>query len=281
MKIQYGASLLSWVLPQWNAKAGKFAIEQTARHGFDIIEILLPITMDFDVQTVKQQLKDNNLGVVCSLNLSKETHIPSHPDKALETIKKALDITAGLGADFLGGVLHGGIGVFTGGALQQHEKETIAEVWHKTGTYAQELGITIGIEPINRYESYICNTADNVLELIQMANSPALGVHLDTFHMNIEEKNFRDPIIKSGKLLRHLHITESHRGMPGEGTVNWEELFTALKEIDFKGNLVLENFSSSVRGMQQAVSLWQKSPHNALELAVGSLAFIKDGIQKM
>lgn len=280
MKIQYGASLLSWVLLQWNPEAGKFAIEQTAKHGFDIIEILLPGSMDFDVHTVKQQLKDNNLGVVCSLNLSKETHIPMHPEKALETIKKALDITAGLGTDFLGGVLHGGIGVFTGDVLQQYEKETIAEVWHKAGTYAQSLGITIGIEPINRYESYVCNTADNVLELIKMANSPALAVHLDTFHMNIEENNFRDPVIQSGKLLKHLHITESHRGMPGEGTVNWTELFSALKEIDFEGNLVLENFSSSVPGMQQAVSLWQTSSHDALELALGSLEFIKKGIEE-
>lgn len=279
MKIQYGASLLSWVLPQWNPEAGKFAIEQTAKHGFDIIEILLPGNMDFDVHTVKQQLKDNNLGVVCSLNLSKETHIPTHPEKALETIKRALEITAGLGTDFLGGVLHGGIGAFTGDVLQQHEKETIAEVWYKAGKYAQGLGITIGIEPINRYESYVCNTADNVLEVIKMANSPALAVHLDTFHMNIEENNFRDPVIQSGKLLKHLHITESHRGMPGEGTVNWAQLFSALKEIDFEGNLVLENFSSSVPGMQQAVSLWQKSPHEALELALGSLSFIKKALE--
>lgn len=281
MKIQYGASLLSWVLPQWNPQAGKFAIEQTAKHGFDIIEILLPGNMDFDVATVKRQLKENNLGVVCSLNLSKETHIPEHPEKALQIIKKALNITAGLGANFLGGVLHGGIGVFTGNTLQQQEKEIIAEVWYKAGTYAQSLGITIGIEPINRYESYVCNTAENVLEIIYMANSPALAVHLDTFHMNIEENNFRDAVIASGELLKHIHITESHRGMPGEGTVNWGELFSALKEIDFHGNLVLENFSSSVPGMQQAVSLWQKSPHNALELALGSLAFIKDGIQKV
>jgi D-psicose/D-tagatose/L-ribulose 3-epimerase len=279
MKIQYGASLLSWILPQWNPEAGKFAIEQTAKHGFDIIEILLPGNMDFDVHTVKRQLKDNNLGVVCSLNLSKETHIPTHPEKALKTIKRALEITAGLGTDFLGGVLHGGIGAFSGDVLQQYEKETIAEVWYKAGTYAQSLGITVGIEPINRYETYVCNTAENVLELIKMANSPALAVHLDTFHMNIEENNFRDPVIQSGKLLKHLHITESHRGMPGEGTVNWQELFSALKEIDFEGNLVLENFSSSVPGMQQAVSLWQKSPHEALELAIGSLSFIKKAVE--
>lgn len=275
MKIQYGASLLSWVLPTWNAEAGKFAIEQTAKNGFDIIEILLPAGMDINTATVKKQLKENNLGVVCSHNLSADTHISLHPEKALKTIIKALDITAQLDADFLGGVQHGGIGAFTGDVLQPSEKEIIAGVLYKAGTYAKSLGITIGIEPVNRYESYVCNTAQNVLELIKMANAPALSVHLDTFHMNIEENNFKDPVLQCGSLLKHIHITESHRGMPGEGTVNWEELFSALREINFEGNLVLENFSSSVQGMQQAVSLWQKSAHEAEELATGSLEFLK------
>ena len=93
--------------------------------------------------------------------------------------------------------------------------------------------------------------------------------------MNIEEANFYDPIILAGNKLKHVHITESHRGMLGEGTVNWNELFQALKEINFEGNLVLENFSSSVPGMQQMVSLWQKSPYDAEELALGSLEFMK------
>jgi len=98
--------------------------------------------------------------------------------------------------------------------------------------------------------------------------------------MNIEEINFYDPIINAGKRLKHIHVTESHRGMLGEGNVNWEALFSALEAINFEGNLVLENFSSSVPGMQEKVSLWQKSPYNALELAEGSLAFLKKHMDK-
>jgi D-psicose/D-tagatose/L-ribulose 3-epimerase len=275
MKIKFGASLLSWITPLWTAEAGHYAIKKTAETGFDMIEILLPNSMEFDAQTVKKQLRENNLDVACSLNLPKEAHIPFYPKEALALICKALDKTAALDAVFLGGVLHSGIGVFTGNPITNDEKEIIAEVWQQAAVYAQKLGITIGIEPINRYESYVCNTAVNVLELIQKTNMPNLAVHLDTFHMNIEENNFYDPVIASGKKLKHLHITESNRGMPGEGTVNWNELFKALKEIDFEGNLVLENFSSSVPGMQQAVSLWQPSTHDAQELAIGSLKFIK------
>lgn len=275
MKVKFGASLLSWITPKWTPEAGKYAIEKTANAGFDLIEILLPTSMEFNSKDVKQQLKDNNLDIVCSLNLPKEAHIAFYPEVAEKLIKQAIDKTSELETDFLGGVLHGGIGVFSGNPLNEYESETIVEVWSKVADYAKEKGVNIGIEPINRYESYVCNTAENVLNLINKTNKDNLFLHLDTFHMNIEENNFCNPIILAGKKLKHVHITESHRGMLGEGTVNWVELFNALKEINFEGNLVLENFSSSIPGMQQMVSLWQKSPYNAEELALGSLKFLK------
>ncbi|KNB60656.1 sugar phosphate isomerase/epimerase family protein [Chryseobacterium sp. Hurlbut01] len=275
MKVKFGASLLSWITPKWTPEAGKYAIEKTANAGFDLIEILLPTSMEFNSKDVKQQLKDNNLDVVCSLNLPKEAHIAFYPEVAEKLIKQAIDITSELETDFLGGVLHGGICVFSGNPLNEYESETIVEVWRKVADYAKEKGVNIGIEPINRYESYVCNTAENVLNLITKTKKDNLFLHLDTFHMNIEENNFYDPIILAGKKLKHVHITESHRGMLGEGTVNWGELFKALKEINFEGRLVLENFSSSIPGMQQMVSLWQKSPYDSEELALGSLKFLK------
>jgi len=280
MNVKLGASLLSWILPQWNAEAGKYAIEKTAAAGFDLIEILLPASMEINTKEVRCQLKENHLGVACSLNLPADAHIAFHPENAEKLIKKAIRKTEETGADFLGGVLHGGIGVFSGNPLTETEKATIIQVWSSVADEALSRGISIGIEPINRYESYVCNTAQNVLELIEKTGKANLFLHLDTFHMNIEEVNFHDPIVRAGKKLRHLHITESNRGMPGEGTVNWEELFLALKEINFEGNLVLENFSSSVPGMQSAVSLWQKSPHNAEALALGSLKFLQKSLRQ-
>ncbi|MEG2078244.1 sugar phosphate isomerase/epimerase family protein [Chryseobacterium sp.] len=280
MKVKFGASLLSWITPQWTPEAGKYAIEKTAKAGFDLIEILLPTSMEFNSKEVKQQLKDHHLDVVCSLNLPKEAHIAFYPEVAEKLIKQAIDKTSDLETDFLGGVLHGGIGVFSGNPLTEKEAEIITEVWSDVAVYAKEKGVNIGIEPINRYESYVCNTAGNVLDLIKKTGKDNLFLHLDTFHMNIEENNFYDPIILAAQQLKHIHITESHRGMLGEGTVNWEQLFKALKEIDFEGNLVLENFSSSIPGMQQMVSLWQKSPYKAEELALASLSFMKSHFNK-
>ncbi|WP_449398253.1 sugar phosphate isomerase/epimerase family protein [Chryseobacterium wanjuense] len=219
-----GASLLSWITPVWNPEAGKYAIEKTAGAGFDLIEILLPASMEFNADEVKKQLKNNNLEAVCSLNLPKEAHIALYPKVAENLMKQAINKTSELETDFLGGVLHGGIGVFFGKSLTKNEAEVITEVWSNVADYAKEKGVNIGIEPINRYETYVCNTAQNVLDLISKTGKDNLFLHLDTFHMNIEENNFYDPIILAGNKLKHLHMTDSHRGMLGEGTVELEPI---------------------------------------------------------
>lgn len=279
--IRIGASLLSWVHPLWNADAGLYAIEQTAKHGFDLIEILLPNSMDFDAKTVKKQLKDNNIEATCGLNLSEAYHIPTHPKEATKLIKHAIDKAAILETNYLGGVLHSAIGVFSGHVRSEEETNILLDVWHEVTTYAQPYSICIGIEPINRYESYMCTGAEETIDLIKKVNSPNLGLHLDTFHMNIEETSFYQPVLKAGNLLKHVHMTESDRGMLGEGNVRWDDLFKGLKEVNFKGNLVLENFSSSVPGMAEAVSLWRPSKYNAEDLASGSLTFIRKKLKEV
>lgn len=271
----FGASILSWIPPMWTPDGGLYAIQQASAAGFDLLEILLPVTMEFDAPAVKQQLKQYGLKCTCSLNLPKEAHIPFYPKEAVRLMKAALDKANELETNYLGGVLHAGIGVFSGKQRTAEEEEILCAVWGEVAEYAAQSGITIGIEPINRYETYVCTSADEVLRFIERVGNPNLALHLDTFHMNIEETSFYEPVIAAGKRLRHIHMTESDRGMLGEGNVRWDDLFRGLKEIDFNGNLVLENFSNSIPGMAEAVSLWRPSKYNAEELAKGSLAFMR------
>lgn len=277
---KFGASILSWIPPVWTAESGLYAIKKTAEAGFDLLEILLPVSMDFDAETVKKQLKEHHIEAVCSLNLPKNCHIPFHPLEATTLIKAALDKAAILEVPFLGGVLHAGIGVFTGLPRTKEEEVIICQVWTEVSSYAQNLGIKIGIEPVNRYESYICTAASETLTLLQKTNASNLGLHLDTFHMNIEEANFHDPVVQANEKLFHVHMTESDRGMLGEGNVHWDELFRALSEINYSGALVLENFSSEIQELVGPTSLWRPSKYNAEDLAKGSLDFIKKMVEK-
>lgn len=278
IKAKIGASLLSWMCLPWNNKEGLIAIEKTAKAGFDLIEILLPDSKDIDIDAVKKQLEKNQLEVVCGLNLSAPYHIPTHPETAKEHIKWALDVCNSLGSSYLGGVLHSAIGVFSGKQRTAEEEKVVFDVWNEVGNYAAKYGITIGIEPINRYESYVCTGAAETLDLIKRSGAPNIKLHLDTFHMNIEETDFYNPVKQAGSMLCHVHMTESDRGMLGEGNVNWDKLFEGLNAINFDGRLVLENFSNSIPHMAETVSLWRPSKYNAEDLALGSLSFIRQKI---
>ena len=270
----FGTTILSFI-PGWSSEGGQYAIEKTAEYGFDMLEIILPASLDFDAKTTKKQLDKHQISGRCTLNLPKNCHIPFYPEQATFLIKSALDKVAEMDGDFLGGVLHSAIGTFTGNPCTKEEKIIIQQVFTEVTDYAKKQNITIAPEPINRYESYVFTAADEVLNMIELIGSNNLGLHLDTFHMNIEENNFYDPIIRAGNRLKHFHITESDRGMTGEGNVHWDDLFRALSEINYQGPLVLENFSSQITALVGPTSLWRPSKYNSEELAKGSLSFMK------
>jgi len=275
----FGTTILSFI-PGWSAEGGRFAIEKTAEYGFDMLEIILPASLDFDPKTTKKQLDQHGIAGRCTLNLPADCHIPFYPEKATAILKAALDKVADMEGDFLGGVLHSAIAQFTGEPCTKEERLIVQQVFTEVAAYARERNITIAPEPINRYESYVFTAAGEVLELIDSIGMDNIGLHLDTFHMNIEERNFYDPVISAGNRLKHVHITESDRGMLGEGNVHWDDLFRGLAEINYQGPLVLENFSSEIRELVGPTSLWRPSNYNSEDLAKGSLAFMRKMVEK-
>lgn len=275
----FGTTILSFI-PGWSAEGGRFAIEKTAEYGFDMLEIILPSSLDFDAKTTKKLLEDNRISGRCTLNLPANCHIPLYPEQATSLIKLALDKVAEMDGDFLGGVLHSAIGTFTGNPCTKEERIIIQQVFSEVADYANKRNITIAPEPINRYESYVFTAADEVLDMIESIGTNNIGLHLDTFHMNIEESDFYDPIIRAGNRLKHVHITESDRGMTGEGNVHWDDFFKALAAINYQGPLVLENFSSEITALVGPTSLWRLSKYNSEDLAKGSLAFMRKMVDK-
>jgi len=275
----FGTTILSFI-PGWSAEGGRFAIEKTAEYGFDMLEIILPASLDFDPKTTKKQLDQHGIAGRCTLNLPADCHIPFYPEKATAILKAALDKVADMEGDFLGGVLHSAIAQFTGEPCTKEERLIVQQVFTEVAAYARERNITIAPEPINRYESYVFTAAGEVLELIESIGMDNIGLHLDTFHMNIEERNFYDPIISAGNRLKHLHITEGDRGMLGEGNVHWDDLFRGLAQINYQGPLVLENFSSEIKELVGPTSLWRPSKYKSEDLAKGSLAFMRKMVEK-
>lgn len=279
MRPIFGTTILSFI-PGWSAEGGRFAIQKTAEYGFDMLEVCLPASLDFDAISVKKQLDKHGIAGRLTLNLPAECHLPLYPEKATAIIKAALDKVADMQGDFLGGVLHSAIAQFSGQPCTTEERLIVQQVFTEVAAYARERNITLAPEPINRYESYVFTAAEEVLNLIDIVGADNIGLHLDTFHMNIEERNFYEPVLQAGSRLKHLHITESDRGMLGEGNVHWDDLFRALAEINYQGPLVLENFSSSIKELVGPTSLWRPSRYNSEDLAKGSLAYMRAMVEK-
>jgi D-psicose/D-tagatose/L-ribulose 3-epimerase len=135
--------------------------------------------------------------------------------------------------------------------------------------------VRFGIEPVNRYESFLVNTAAQGRELMELVGEPNVGVHLDAYHMNIEENDFRSPVELVAGDLVHFHLSESHRGIPGRGTVDWEAIMGALVDAGYDGYVGLESFAEVSDAMRGATCVWRELAPSSDELVREGLAYLK------
>ena len=140
---------------------------------------------------------------------------------------------------------------------------------------AADLGILVGIEPINRYETFLINTCEQALKLLKMIDEPNIRIHPDAYHMNIEENNFYEPTKKIAPYICHYHLSESHRGAPGSGTVNWDEIYQALGEADYRGVAGLESFIDVSDAMRAATCVWRPMASSSDALLTEGLNYLK------
>jgi D-psicose/D-tagatose/L-ribulose 3-epimerase len=149
---------------------------------------------------------------------------------------------------------------FTGDSAAAHILS--AHIWRVTGF-------------VNRFETYFLNTADDAIKLAKEVGEPNVGVLLDTFHMNIEEKNYYDPIVKTGELLCHMHCCENDRGTAGTGSVNWDEVFKGLADISYDKWITLESFTPEIKSVAASTAIWRQIAPSADSLAADGLKFLK------
>jgi D-psicose/D-tagatose/L-ribulose 3-epimerase len=150
------------------------------------------------------------------------------------------------------------------------------EVLRRLADQAGTSNVTLGIEIVNRYESNLVNTTDQALSLIADIGAPNVKVHLDTYHMNIEEPGFREPVLRCGEQLGYVHVGESHRGYLGSGTIDFDSFFTALGDVGYTGTIVFESFSSTVVApeLSNTLAIWRNTWSDGADLARAARAYI-------
>lgn len=270
----YGVHAFVWK-GDWNNEIAPDTIRRTAEAGFSLLEIPLLRPAELDGARIRALLHEHNIRATTSLALPKDAHMPFYPERALAFLKQAVETTAAIGADTLAGCLYCHLGTLSGQGPTPDELETCANVLGEVARYAELRGIRLGLEPVNRYETYVLNTGEDTVKLIHAIGASNMFVHFDTYHMNIEEQGFAKPLQAAGPLCGYIHISESDRGIPGTGNVHWDQVFSGLKTIDFAGPLVLEAFAAINPDLRAATCLWRPRSYSAEELATRGLAFMQ------
>lgn len=268
--MEFGAHAFVWE-PEWNDVTGRKVISEAARIGLDMIEIPLLHPETFDGPAIKNLLDDNGIYAAYSLGLPSERTLPDRPIEAEAFLRTAIDAIESAGGNTLTGVIYGTLGDLPGRPPVEDDYKVIADVLRKVAAYASEKGIKLGIEPVNRYETFLVNTAQQAVELLDRIGADNMFIHLDTYHLNIEEESFGDAIRTAGDRMGYIHLSESNRGTPGRGTVDWDDVFGGLKAVDFDGSLVMESFVELNPDIARATCMWRK-------IVTDPEAMIRDGV---
>ncbi|MDP3952839.1 sugar phosphate isomerase/epimerase [Microbacterium sp.] len=270
----------------FDADGIRLAVQKTKEAGFDLIEFPLMDPFSFDVDAAKAALEEHGLAVSASLGLSEATDITSSDPEIVAAgealLLRAVDIVAELGGQHFCGVIYSAMRKYMDPVTPQglaSSKGTIAKVADR----ALERGVTVSLEVVNRYESNVLNTGRQALAYAADVDRPNLGVHLDTYHMNIEESDMVAPVLDTATKLNYVHIGESHRGYLGTGTVDFDSFFKALARIDFQGPIVFESFSSAVVApdLSRMLGIWRNLWTDGAELGTHANAFIRDKLVAM
>ena len=275
----FGVHTSLWAL-NWTNESADHAVGEATRYGLDFIEIALLDPPSVDAAHTRKLLEGAGLSAVCSLALPESAWASVRPDQAIEFLKIAIDKTAQIGALALSGVTYGGIGERTGRPPTQLEKDNVARVLQAAAKHARDRGIELGVEPINRYENHLINTGWQAVEMIERVGADNVFIHLDTYHMNIEEKGAGNGILAARNYLKYIHMSESDRGVPGAGTCDWDEVCSTLAAIGFKGGMAMESFINLPPQVAYGLSVWRPVAESAEEVMRDGLPFLRNKVRQ-
>ena len=260
------------------------AADRTRRAGFDLVEFPLMDPFAFDASVARKAVADNGLQVSASLGLSDSTDISSEDESVVAAgealLRRAVEVVHEMGGTQLCGVLYSAMRKYVSPATDAgrgHSRDVIARV----AEHGAALGVSLALEVVNRYESNVLNTGRQALEYLSGVGRDDVAVHLDTYHMNIEETDMMQPVLDCADRLGYVHIGESHRGYLGTGTVDFDTVFKALRRVRYTGPVVFESFSSAVVSptLSTTLGIWRNLWQDGDDLGAHANAFIRGALR--
>jgi D-psicose/D-tagatose/L-ribulose 3-epimerase len=247
--------------------------------GFDGVEVSMFRPAEFAAKEIRRGLEANGLEcTICSV-MSPDVSLISEDAAARgrsrthlqDCVKKAAEV----GAKIIAGPLYSPVGYLPGRRRTADEWKWAVEGYQSIGATLDEYGVTIAIEPLNRFETYFLNTAEDAVKLCDEIGHDKVGILFDTFHANIEEKDVALAYRTVARHLKHVHTCENDRGTPGSGHVDWPGVFRALHEIGYDGWLTIESFGFALGELSAAASIWRDIAATPETIAFDGIKFLK------
>lgn len=277
---QIGVNAWVWTSPVTTAEFETLA-PKVARMGFDLIEVPLESLSDLDFPRAAAIAKDNGLAMSMCAAMGPDRDLihedASVRDTGMQYVRDCVVAAQAVGATNLVGPMYSAVGRTWQATADERARDLdlLVRQLRELAQHAADHGIVLCVEPLNRFETSFINLASQVIEVVDRVDSPACGILLDTFHMNIEEKSIGDAIRAAGKRLRHVHTCENDRGAPGSGHVPWNDVATACRDIGYSGPFVIESFTSKVKSIARAAAIWRSFENSQDELAGNGLKYLR------
>ncbi len=262
LTMRFGLNTFLYASPFTNESVSMF--KKLKKWGFDTVEIAIEDPSHVDPAVLKAAAAKAGLaiGSICAAMGPGRDFRGSAADQrnAQKYLTALVDQAAAMGCPRIIGPLYSVVGL-----IGSHDDKTkaahfklVVKNLKQLAKHAEKKGVLLCVEPLNRFETDFLNTCDQGLRLVKAVNSPAVKLHLDTFHMNIEEKNQAAAILKAGKHLGHFHACGTDRGVPGGDSLDWKPIVAALKKIGYKQDVVIESFTTDVKVIARAAAIWRK-----------------------
>lgn len=278
-KYEFGISTFILVSPFTDQDVDQFDVAKEM--GYDLIEVCIEDPAVVSAEALKKASERTGLPVSICGAFGPDRDV-SHEDpqkrrQGIDYLKVCVDIAQAVGSPHVAGPMYSATGKarLLPPEERQQQRQWAADSLREVADYASERGVTLAIEPLNRFETDLVNTVEQGLELCELIGRDNVGLMLDTFHMNIEEKNIGAAITAAGDKIFHFQVSENDRGTPGSGHVPWSETFDALKTINYQGSIVVESFLPTVEEIAKAVSLWRPVAPSMDALARDGLTFLR------
>jgi len=277
--MKFGVFHLIWATPLSDIPA---LAARARAAGADVLEIAISREpLPFDAAAARGALAAEGLEGTLVTSLNAETDITSE-DAAVrragvDFLRRYVEHAAELGSPLLSGAIYGV--VFQPKYLTPEERARrwacTVEALSELGPVAASAGVRIAVEPLSRFHTSLINTAVDGRRLVDEVNHPAIGILLDTFQMNIEEKSLRDAVRTAGDRLFHVHAAESDRGTPGTAQVHWTELRDGLRDVGYDGRLIIESFNPDIPDLANFIKLWRRVERDQDTLAREGVRFLR------